>query len=172
MHFNPRAPCGARHACIIRKMGNTLFQSTRPLRGATMSIQYGSLYVDISIHAPLAGRDVFSGGKSVHAIVFQSTRPLRGATAKRAFRSGAIGLFQSTRPLRGATVLGDQRNGNNLISIHAPLAGRDLKRPYVRCRQGISIHAPLAGRDDVVLHGVWRQHNFNPRAPCGARQQT
>ena len=34
-HFNPRAPCGARLNYLIRTNGETEFQSTRPLRGAT-----------------------------------------------------------------------------------------------------------------------------------------
>ena len=55
--FNPRAPCGARHgrctvvSCVCR------FQSTRPVRGATLLIH-----------------------NSAMPISFQSTRPVRGAT--------------------------------------------------------------------------------------------
>ena len=79
---------------------------------------------------------------------FQSTRPLRGATAKQLCEVVALG-FQSTRPLRGAT--GDQGVAleRAAISIHAPLAGRDARAS-----------APRSPRPD-----------FNPRAPCGARQQ-
>ncbi|WP_417420140.1 hypothetical protein, partial [Hominenteromicrobium sp.] len=35
----------------------------------------------------------------------------------------------------------------------------------------ISTHAPLAGRDCVVKFNNRFHANFNPRAPCGARQQ-
>ena len=35
----------------------------------------------------------------------------------------------------------------NIISIHAPLAGRDLVWSHWKEFNGISIHAPLAGRD-------------------------
>ena len=56
-----------------------------------------------------------------------------------------------------------------LISTHAPLAGRDHNAVDRSHNVLISTHAPLAGRD------FWgRLHrgcltNFNPRAPCGAR---
>jgi len=148
------------------------FQSTRPMRGATMSVS----------RSPSS------------AYAFQSTRPMRGATAqslsaKLSFR------FQSTRPMRGATV--GQMQGNVIlgISIHAPHAGRDPytltffcrmtgfqstrpmrrattyenafaqqqkfqstrpmrgatgRRAAVRLRYAISIHAPHAGRDEYL----------------------
>ena len=56
--------------------------------------------------------------------------------------------FQSTRPLRGATYTFVAWQGNAEISIHAP----------------------LAGRDPTAAEGLFRPWNFNPRAPCGARQ--
>ena len=58
-------------------------------------------------------------------------------------------LFQSTRPLRGAT----------------------LTWATVQTSPVISIHAPLAGRDVFPALGVKFLLNFNPRAPCGARHK-
>ena len=58
-----------------------------------------------------------------------------------------IRLFQSTRPLRGATFEWCAEQYSGIISIHAPLAGRDP--------------VPSAAQ-------TWAEH-FNPRAPCGAR---
>ncbi len=55
--------------------------------------------------------------------------------------------FQSTRPLWGATGLFLRRHCLDHISIHAPLVGRDYRRPCKRRRRTISIHAPLVGRD-------------------------
>ncbi len=40
------------------------------------------------------------------------------------------------------------------ISIHAPLAGRDLRHHDAQAAHGISIHAPLAGRDE----GDYKDH--------------
>ena len=80
MSFNPRAPCGARlfarqvcHALSMfqstRPMrgatSNTIrpsrcggFQSTRPMRGATRILPPLSSLIVVSIHAPHAGRDL------------------------------------------------------------------------------------------------------------------
>ena len=57
--------------------------------------------------------------------------------------------FQPTRPLRGATGLHPSNTDHKGISTHAPLAGRDERRPTASARPS----------------------NFNPRAPCGARQK-
>ena len=59
-HFNPRAPCGARLPFAFLSAFISLFQPTRPLRGAT------------PIGAALGGS----------AQKFQPTRPLRGATER------------------------------------------------------------------------------------------
>ena len=78
--------------------------------------------------------------------MFQSTRPMRGATLW-ICQSSTLCVFQSTRPMRGATYDSLLNNGGNLVSIHAPHAGRDRRRRERRHRCGC----------------------FNPRAPCGAR---
>ena len=101
-HFNPRAPCGARLSHDIFSDRSALFQSTRPLRGATENGRELVAEVQISIHAPLAGRDQV-------VFLFFLHPP----------------LFQSTRPLRGATMQHGTRHFCSPISIHAPLAGRD-----------------------------------------------
>ena len=84
---------------------------------------------------------------NLRATRFQSTRPMRGATYK-SKKPLIVTTFQSTRPMRGATLYIDKLWGNILISIHAPHAGRD----YLQS-----------------LHRV-TPSDFNPRAPCGARQ--
>ena len=58
-NFNPRAPCGARLTGDLKMALDGVFQSTRPMRGATDSAK-----------------------ASADAAAFQSTRPMRGATAK------------------------------------------------------------------------------------------
>ena len=82
------------------------FQSTRPMRGATTGCSNrGSAPCRISIHAPHAGRDM-NGGK----------------VGKRTMK-----VFQSTRPMRGATLSAVHDTMHESISIHAPHAGRDSK---------------------------------------------
>ncbi len=56
--FNPRAPCGARPPINTSLSDCTSFQSTRPVRGATLSMT-----------------------ELLSILEFQSTRPVRGATA-------------------------------------------------------------------------------------------
>ena len=56
--FNPRAPCGARPCSAYCRWMLKRFQPTRPLRGATDDQQVALVRVEISTHAPLAGRDL------------------------------------------------------------------------------------------------------------------
>ena len=56
-NFNPRAPCGARRETCAYTARYVIFQSTRPLRGATCYHPLKAFVLGISIHAPLAGRD-------------------------------------------------------------------------------------------------------------------
>ena len=100
--FNPRAPCGARRVRCQGQSGTGMFQSTRPMRGATREIRNlfeieqfqstrpmrgATCAVDrvglgcvVSIHAPHAGRDFFLKCSKACLEMFQSTRPMRGAT--------------------------------------------------------------------------------------------
>ena len=95
---------------------------------------------------------------------------MRGATRPR--RIGAKEKeFQSTRPMRGATNFQTHFRQFLPISIHAPHAGRDLTQPDTLVALIISIHAPHAGRDRWTVHSSGGWQYFNPRAPCGARQQ-
>ena len=56
------------------------------------------------------------------------------------------------------------------ISIHSPLAGRDLAESLQESiATGISIHSPLAGRDIYFFHLLSPLPYFNPLAPRGAR---
>lgn len=98
-------------------------------------------------------------------------RPARGATFT-ASGSFSAGIFQSTCPMRGATV-GDQvRPQSELISIHAPLAGCDIDDliPYANNAKFQSTHPSRGATRAIWIPHSWRKY-FNPRAPCGARQQ-
>ena len=148
IYFNPRTPCGVRRVATV-----------------SQEIQDG-----ISIHAPLAGCDVAIRLTKDVMLEFQSTHPLRGATLVPCprFRTEK---FQSTHPLRGATSRRTGRANIIVISIHAPLAGCDYRRSGRAQRQDISIHAPLAGCDRERTKAVVQELHFNPRTPCGVRQQ-
>ena len=149
INFNPRAPCGARPLDAHQVCQSFVFQSTRPMRGATNVLVRRVPVSSISIHAPHAGRDFRVNRASKVFRVFQSTRPMRGATLILVISHRLRHQFQSTRPMRGATVdpicVAVYIAG---ISIHAPHAGRDSLRRFLAAYPPISIHAPHAGRDD------------------------
>ena len=56
-NFNPRTPCGVRLWVLVANSGPRGFQSTHPVRGATMKFCIVNNGVIISIHAPRAGCD-------------------------------------------------------------------------------------------------------------------
>ena len=100
------------------------FQSTLPLRGATLRLS-----------TPFTSTG------------FQSTLPLRGATSF-AFTVSPNGDISIHAPLAGSDDLGKHLVSHpTLISIHAPLAGSDPTDCAAACNAVISIHAPLAGSD-------------------------
>ena len=144
--FNPRAPCGARLS-ISRIRGSTasfqstrpvrgatlprpiawmylMFQSTRPVRGATAAAAIHASTIHVSIHAPRAGRDI-----RTHAVDHLHNRfnPRAPCGARPESFEAAIvqAVFQSTRPVRGATFHLCDNTNFPIVSIHAPHAGRD-----------------------------------------------
>ena len=149
-------------------------------------------------------------------LLFQSTHPLRGATERRRQQHHDPRYFNprtpcgvrrsltrcppaSMRYFNPRTPCGVRPFRSHLqrpkrnISIHAPLAGCDIRVVRMPGRIGISIHAPLAGCDTPTdsrerpaarfqsthpLRGATRQTAesddlgpgyFNPRTPCGVR---
>ena len=163
-------PCGARPASPPFCGHEWPFQSTRPMRGATQILR-----------CDMAGK------------VFQSTRPMRGATGNHAQIKQPKTDFNPRAPC-GARPDGRRDAARPLpISIHAPHAGRDGTEDWLSKMGFISIHAPHAGRDISprainkisnsfqstrpmrgATHNIAEtptlSKNFNPRAPCGARQ--
>ena len=148
------------------------FQSTHPLRGATLTIQNGVLSADISIHAPLAGCDTyFLCRTDIHSLI-SIHAPLAGCDWR--WRCGAccITAFQSTHPLRGATSCWPWCLETMSISIHAPLAGCDAPAAQLHGLIGISIHAPLAGCDSIGLCALFAIYQFQSTHPLrGATQR-
>ena len=102
---------------------NFRFQSTHPLRDATINVRWLRVIYKISIHAPLTGCDTkkvvekYGNCISIHA------------------------------PLTGCDVDGSKGSENVTISIHAPLTGCDFINEPIANYKDISIHAPLTGCD-------------------------
>ena len=74
-YFNPRAPCGARPDTWRSSTPRRKFQSTRPVRGATVSATVTADQINISIHAPRAGRDGLRPGGGPHRNDFNPRAP-------------------------------------------------------------------------------------------------
>ena len=126
------------------------FQSTRPMRGGTLTIFPRSI-----------------------SWVFQSTRPMRGGTANISRSAQKSGYFNPPAPCGAGQTPSGSVQENIGISIHPPHAGRDLWADLVKvCSLWISIHPPHAGRDIIVDLTAANGDNFNPPAPCGAGQQS
>ena len=142
--FNPRAPCGARPKSYHVALKVILFQSTRPVWGATPEV-WSQITDDIvSIHAPRVGRDEVrqrlykARAVSIHAprvgrdrvlvtndLSYQCFNPRApcGARLKKFCTLRQTAVFQSTRPMRGATLLGKMRASFNLFQSTRPMRG-------------------------------------------------
>ena len=123
-YFNPRSPYGERQKWLKLCLDHALFQSTLPLRGATVYAKQGDTFTRISIHAPLTGSDpnlrryvqpdddfnprspYGERRKSISKCTLSNNFNPRSPYGERlsGFISSAVwALFQSTLPLRGAT---------------------------------------------------------------------
>ena len=146
-----------------------LFQSTRPVRGATALLSANGFTVQISIHAPRAGRDhggadqVRPGAISIHAPRAGRDSSSGSSSASRSNFNprapcGARPLdaaeeklrmtFQSTRPVRGATVrILSASSVRYIFQSTRPVRGATNCVSTGIVYRPISIHAPRAGRD-------------------------
>ena len=102
-----------------------LFQSTHPVRGATIFAIFASVRRVISIHAPRAGCDMQSELMQTSPCYFNPRTPC-GVRLWILFANSSPRGFQSTHPVRGATNKSAYDIAKDLISIHAPRAGCDV----------------------------------------------
>ena len=107
----------------------------------------GGYIYQISIHAPRVGCDEHCMSTPKTSWTFQSTHPVWGATGF-LMVTVRVAKFQSTHPVWGATEWLGQKFLDDAISIHAPRVGCDPEPDQADSQ-----------RDD-----------FNPRTPCGVRQ--
>ena len=170
------------------------FQSTCPLRGTTIFIDTPKNKCLISIHVPLAGHDIMAYNIAHGFYEFQSTCPLRGTTGGYFQNSSRPFHFNPRAPCGARRNSSAQYNlipdfnprapcgarplesGVKLLKIQfqstCPLRGTTITdETMLRCIS-ISIHVPLAGHDDLQFIQTTSTSNFNPRAPCGARQES
>ena len=79
------------------------FQSTLPMRGATMHFTQAVPDEDISIHTPHAGSDLLEFGSCLVNFYFNPHSPCGERPLENLKTVGAEHTFQSTLPMRGAT---------------------------------------------------------------------
>ena len=124
------------------------FQSTLPVRGATPTSKAAGVSTVISIHAPRAGSDAQAMQDKMSALIFQSTLPVRGATVSWARKGADHDYFNPRSPC-------GERHDSLLAEAFPEFV--------------ISIHAPRAGSDEFKTYLRGEEVNFNPRSPCGER---
>ena len=153
MNFNPRAPCGARPHWMTFVAAAALFQSTRPVWGATVS--QGPFFAEdiVSIHAPRVGRDVQPVTSRIITPSFNPRAPC-GARHVLLFSVGFYLSFNPRAPCgaRRAAVM-PTLSGMG-FNPRAPCGARLTEGKIDGGAGGVSIHAPRVGRD-----GNW-SHDF------------
>ena len=171
--FNPRTPYGMRQKWVRKHDTRRKFQSTHPLRDATMKYPDSNLLViNFNPRTPY-GMRLRKWKTGSEKKQFQSTHPLRDATDIESAKGHEVlnfnprtpyGMrldqmteleilkeFQSTHPLRDATVLLKvlfMRIGE-FQSTH-PLRDATFDHPLYAVSGFISIHAPLTGCDLTI----------------------
>ena len=126
------------------------FQSTLPVKGATLRRKRQADVFRVSIHAPGEGSDSVNHHNapvldvSIHAPGEGSDLPARSSGCHRVW-------FQSTLPVKGATTTAPIDRSQHPVSIHAPGEGSDVSALFVFRGFGVSIHAPGEGSDRMVL---------------------
>ena len=125
-NFNPRTPCGVRLLSNIGDGAIKLFQSTHPVRGATVSAdepRRPKLY--FNPRTPCGVRPSALYATAIGGWHFNPRTPC-GVRPRRALAQRPPSVFQSTHPVRGATMRLAGTYNQAFISIHAPRAGCDF----------------------------------------------
>ena len=124
------------------------FQSTLPIRGATLSAGSARKSNKISIHTPHTGSDKITYAYHKFETDFNPHSPC----GERHYDNSNI----KPQPM---------------ISIHTPHAGSDSRLAVLYgLFVSISIHTPHAGSDLSYTTIVPGRDDFNPHSPCGERR--
>ena len=192
LDFNPRHPYGWRlgighvPACRYRisihatHTGGDLdfpdgwtetrqFQSTPPIRVATIGCCKPVCFTGISIHATHTGGDATldSGNRYNLHISIHATHT-GGDVSKMAFVY-TFTNFNPRHPYGWRRYKMQSRMQTSNISIHATHTGGDFYRRQSNLPQGISIHATHTGGDAQEIGCSASSVHFNPRHPYGWR---
>ena len=151
--FNPRTPCGVRHAHVLKSHSFKNISIHAPRVGCDFPVNQRGVTVAISIHAPRVGCDL---GVSVDCTkvctLFQSTHPVWGATPSTGQRQIEPKDFNPRTPCgvrRDPSAQADYRLGGD-FNPRTPCGVRHLRRNEAKFEAGISIHAPRVGCDQII----------------------
>ena len=127
---------------VVSTEKSQIFQSTPPVKAATLVSILCLVISEISIHAAREGGDVKPAALRALLASFQSTPPVKAATS-----SSAACLIDSC------------------ISIHAAREGGDVVAASAATASTISIHAAREGGDHFATGINVGCKDFNPRRP-------
>ena len=131
--------------------GVQVFQSTRPVRGATMagwSMRFGNGFQSTR---PVRGATFKEWERTTEA-VFQSTRPVRGATTSASSAFVGFFSFNPRAPCGARRQCSDGRSCARRFNPRAPCGARPARIVRQHPPFAVSIHAPRAGRDYGAFH--------------------
>ena len=136
------APCeGCDLLCLYLALGVTLFQSTHPVKGATIISMVNIVYRLISIHAPCEGCDDSKGIKGFGEICISIHAPCEGCD----FHFFIIHLACD-------------------ISIHAPCEGCDfIEKTLLKLSPLFQSTHPVKGATVIITFHKFIECYFNPR---------
>ena len=145
-HFNPRTPCGVRRDSASGNLTRIGFQSTHPMRGATLA--HRSTPIRVSHFNP----------RTPCGVRLRSWRLL-----------GCGAMISIHAPLAGCDPGNAPVPTTPNISIHAPLAGCDGNgEKHGRHDGDFNPRTPCGvRRSDTLCRRS--SPDFNPRTPCGVR---
>ena len=143
-NFNPPAPRGTGHTGRV----------------STVCGQF------ISIHPPLAGRDVLPIYPNRQQTYFNPPAP-RGTGLSGVYDNISTVRFQSTRPSRDGTSPNCVQGPRLQFQSTRPSRDGTKQCRLFQRREQISIHPPLAGRDRPASLLTAAYVHFNPPAPRG-----
>ena len=160
---------GATVAVTSINKADPVFQSTRPVWGATNADFSLGYPIGVSIHAPRVGRDV-QISNLIMMLVVSIHAPRVGRDPAMPCRLTAAECFNPRAPCGARHPVQHGQRQHVEVSIHAPRVGRDCS--FWKVSEGIFVFqstrpvwGATRGRDDACAYCLC----FNPRAPCGAR---
>ena len=163
--FNPRPPYEGRPAALRERVHTVWFQSTPPIRGATLIVPSFMLALSVSIHAPHTRGDYIQRASAIN-LSFQSTPPIRGATDMQ-YSKSHYRCFNPRPPYEGRPENLHQ-SCSCRVSIHAPHTRGDGKGTAYSIDNLFQSTPPIRGAT-ISGYSGGTVTGFNPRPPYEGR---